>query len=62
MIQIIALYVSCTYVSIIIYLYICDDCICLQVSTDNGYIEYFDVRGDKLVWQIKAHEKEVTGK
>lgn len=31
------------------------------VSTDNGYIEYFDVRGDKLLWQIKAHEKEVTG-
>lgn len=31
------------------------------VSTDNGYIEYYDVRGDKLVWQIKAHEKEITG-
>ncbi|XP_029178911.1 periodic tryptophan protein 1 homolog [Nylanderia fulva] len=30
-------------------------------STDNGYIEYFDVRGDKPLWQIKAHEKEVTG-
>lgn len=29
---------------------------------DNGYIEYFDVRGDKPLWQIKAHEKEVTGK
>lgn len=30
-------------------------------STDNGYIEYFDVRGDKPLWQIKAHEKEVSG-
>ncbi|XP_036148682.1 periodic tryptophan protein 1 homolog isoform X2 [Monomorium pharaonis] len=31
------------------------------VSTDNGYIEYFDVRKSKPLWQIKAHEKEVTG-
>ncbi|XP_072762415.1 periodic tryptophan protein 1 homolog [Anoplolepis gracilipes] len=30
-------------------------------STDNGCIEYFDVREDKPLWQIKAHEKEVTG-
>ncbi|XP_071574920.1 periodic tryptophan protein 1 homolog [Temnothorax nylanderi] len=30
-------------------------------STDNGYIEYFDVRKRKPLWQIKAHEKEVAG-
>ncbi|XP_011642798.1 periodic tryptophan protein 1 homolog [Pogonomyrmex barbatus] len=30
-------------------------------STDNGYIEYFDIREDKPLWQIKAHEKEITG-
>lgn len=30
-------------------------------SMDNGYIEYFDVRRDKPLWQIKGHEKEVTG-
>ncbi|XP_011869774.1 PREDICTED: periodic tryptophan protein 1 homolog [Vollenhovia emeryi] len=30
-------------------------------STDNGYIEYFDVRKRKPLWQIKGHEKEVTG-
>lgn len=34
---------------------------CCIASMDNGYIEYFDVRGDKPLWQIKAHEKEVTG-
>ncbi|XP_011685936.1 PREDICTED: periodic tryptophan protein 1 homolog [Wasmannia auropunctata] len=31
------------------------------ISTDNGYIEYFDIRKPKPLWQIKAHEKEVTG-
>jgi len=31
------------------------------VSTDNGYIEYFDVRKQEPLWQIKGHEKEVTG-
>ncbi|KYN27782.1 PREDICTED: periodic tryptophan protein 1 homolog [Trachymyrmex cornetzi] len=31
------------------------------VSTNNGYIEYFDVRKRKPLWQFKAHEKEVTG-
>ncbi|XP_020286364.1 periodic tryptophan protein 1 homolog isoform X2 [Pseudomyrmex gracilis] len=31
------------------------------VSTDNGYIEYYDVRKNKPLWQIKVHEKEVTG-
>ncbi|XP_070529129.1 periodic tryptophan protein 1 homolog isoform X2 [Cardiocondyla obscurior] len=30
-------------------------------STDNGYIEYFDVRNSKPLWQIKGHENEVTG-
>lgn len=34
----------------------------LQVSTSNGYIEYFDVRKQEPLWQIKGHEKEVTGK
>jgi len=42
--------------------YISNNCIPLQISTDNGYIEYFDVRERKPLWQIKAHEKEVTGK
>ncbi|XP_024881341.1 periodic tryptophan protein 1 homolog [Temnothorax curvispinosus] len=37
-----------------------DDNYCIA-STDNGYIEYFDVRKRKPLWQIKAHEKEVTG-
>ncbi|KAL6431130.1 hypothetical protein ACFW04_007098 [Cataglyphis niger] len=53
--------VRLTYVFNINFLYIYNNCVCLQASTDNGYIEYFDVRGDKPLWQIKAHEKEVTG-
>lgn len=31
------------------------------VSTENGHIQYFDVRVDQPVWEVKAHEKEVTG-
>ncbi|KYM94155.1 Periodic tryptophan protein 1 like protein [Cyphomyrmex costatus] len=31
------------------------------ISTDNGYIEYFDIRKHKPLWQLKAHEKEITG-
>jgi len=49
-------------VSEINFRYISNNCISLQISTDNGYIEYFDVRKCKPLWQIKAHEKEVTGK
>lgn len=44
------------------FCYIYNNCIALQVSTDNGYIEYFDVRKRKPLWQIKGHEKEITGK
>ncbi|XP_012288253.1 periodic tryptophan protein 1 homolog [Orussus abietinus] len=31
------------------------------VSTDNGYIQCIDIREDKPVWQMEAHEKEITG-
>lgn len=30
-------------------------------STDNGYINYIDIRQNKLIWQVQAHEKEITG-
>ncbi|XP_015588940.1 periodic tryptophan protein 1 homolog [Cephus cinctus] len=30
-------------------------------STDNGQIQYVDVRQDNPIWQISAHEKEITG-
>ncbi|KAJ8869490.1 hypothetical protein PR048_028481 [Dryococelus australis] len=31
------------------------------VGTNNGNIEYFDVRTDKALWCVAAYEKEVTG-
>ncbi|XP_053970552.1 periodic tryptophan protein 1 homolog isoform X1 [Hylaeus volcanicus] len=31
------------------------------VSTDNGYMQYFDVRQDDPIWSFQAHTKEVTG-
>ncbi|KAK2588421.1 hypothetical protein KPH14_004420 [Odynerus spinipes] len=31
------------------------------ISTNNGYLEYYDIREDKPIWQVKAHETEVTG-
>ncbi|XP_034946754.1 periodic tryptophan protein 1 homolog [Chelonus insularis] len=31
------------------------------ISTDNGNIEYIDSRQGKHLWEVKAHEKEVTG-
>lgn len=31
------------------------------VSTNNGYLEYYDIREDKPIWQVQAHEKEITG-
>ncbi|XP_066596151.1 periodic tryptophan protein 1 homolog [Prorops nasuta] len=30
-------------------------------STNNGYIEYMDIRKNKPIWQICGHQKEVTG-
>ncbi|EZA55869.1 hypothetical protein DMN91_010728 [Ooceraea biroi] len=30
-------------------------------STNNGYIEYFDIRADKPLWQMKAHNDTVSG-
>lgn len=32
-----------------------------QVSTSNGFIECIDVRQEKILWQVSAHEKEITG-
>lgn len=31
------------------------------VSTDNGHVQYLDVRKDEPVWSLEAHTKEVTG-
>ncbi|XP_043499562.1 periodic tryptophan protein 1 homolog [Polistes fuscatus] len=31
------------------------------ISTNNGYLEYYDIREDSPIWQIKAHEAEITG-
>lgn len=33
----------------------------LQISTHTGKIECIDVRQDKILWKVDAHEKEVTG-
>lgn len=30
-------------------------------STENGYMNYIDIRQNKMVWQIQAHEKDVIG-
>ena len=32
-----------------------------QIGTSTGVIECIDVRQEKHVWQIAAHEKEITG-
>ncbi|KAF7386330.1 hypothetical protein HZH68_013462 [Vespula germanica] len=31
------------------------------ISTNNGYLEYYDIREDSPIWQVKAHEAEITG-
>lgn len=31
------------------------------ISTNNGYLEYYDIREDSPIWQTKAHEAEITG-
>ena len=31
------------------------------ISTDNGYIQYVDIRKDEPIWNSQAHTKEVTG-
>ncbi|XP_043262649.1 periodic tryptophan protein 1 homolog [Colletes gigas] len=31
------------------------------VSTDNGYIQYFDIRQDEPIWSVQGHTNEVTG-
>ena len=31
------------------------------ISTDNGYIQYVDIRKDEPIWNSQAHAKEVTG-
>ncbi|XP_046420036.1 periodic tryptophan protein 1 homolog [Neodiprion fabricii] len=31
------------------------------ISTDNGNIHYIDIRNEKPLWLLSAHEKEVTG-
>ncbi|XP_043269292.1 periodic tryptophan protein 1 homolog [Venturia canescens] len=31
------------------------------VSTSNGFVECIDIRQETILWQVSAHEKEITG-
>lgn len=31
------------------------------ISTNNGYLQYIDIRNDNTVWEVEAHTKEITG-